>query len=394
MAGRYERAGDHWSANDHRPSALGAPVGLLTLMYGLRRDGKYACGAGGLAASLPRQVGKIFTFGTAAFLDCLLTPGLKVLWTAHRSRTSDETFASMQTLAHDAKLARYVATIRRANGQQEIGFHNESRILFGAREQGFGRGFDGIDQIVFDEAQILTERALDDMVPATNTAANPLIVMIGTPPKPGDPAEIFRDKRRTALAGADKDLLYVEFSAPRGSDLDDREAWTAANPSYPQRTSETAIARMRAMLSDDSFRREALGIWDKTDIAHAIDPQQWEQAGVSERRDGGAAGRRGGLVRGRHAAGPCERGYRRVHAIRGQDRPHRTRTLREHRTERPRMGGRLDRRTMVPHLQRRHRLAVSGHRARAGSQTAWRTGHHDQLHRYGAGMRPVRRHVA
>ncbi|MEF2737090.1 MAG: terminase family protein, partial [Bifidobacterium choerinum] len=263
-------------------------MGLLTLMYGLRRDGKYACGAGGLAASLPRQVGKTFTFGTAAFLDCLLTTGLKVLWTAHRSRTSDETFASMQTLAHDAKLARYVATIRRANGQQEIGFHNGSRILFGAREQGFGRGFDGIDQIVFDEAQILTERALDDMVPATNTAANPLIVMIGTPPKPGDPAEIFRDKRRTALAGADKDLLYVEFSAPRGSDLDDREAWTAANPSYPQRTSETAIARMRAMLSDDSFRREALGIWDKTDIAHAIDPQQWEQAGVSERRDGGA----------------------------------------------------------------------------------------------------------
>ena len=29
-------------------------------------------------------------------------------------------------------------------------------------------------------------------------------------------------------------------------------------------------------------------MWDKTDIAHAIDPQQWEQAGVSERRDGGA----------------------------------------------------------------------------------------------------------
>ncbi len=194
----------------------------------------------------------------------------------------------MQTLAHDATFARYVENIRRANGQQEIGFRNGSRILFGAREQGFGRGFDGIDQIVFDEAQILTERALDDMVPSTNTAANPLIVMIGTPPKPGDPSEIFQGKRQTALAGTDRDLLYVEFSAPRGSSLDDRDAWAAANPSYPQRTSETAIARMRAMLSDDSFRREALGIWDKTDIKHAIDPQQWEQAGVDERRDGGA----------------------------------------------------------------------------------------------------------
>jgi len=72
----------------------------------------------------------------------------------------------------------------RKNGQQEITFTNGSRILFGAREGGFGRGFAGVDILVFDEAQILGQKALDDMVPAVNTAPNPLVIRLGTPPRP------------------------------------------------------------------------------------------------------------------------------------------------------------------------------------------------------------------
>ena len=33
-----------------------------------------------------------------------------------------------------------------------------------------------------DEAQILTEKAMEDMVPATNAAPNGLVLMMGTPP--------------------------------------------------------------------------------------------------------------------------------------------------------------------------------------------------------------------
>lgn len=65
---------------------------------------------------------------------------------------------------------------RRANGQQEIVFINGSCIMFGARKNGFGRGFDSVDIEVFNEAQILTERALGDMIPTTNAAHDPLIV--------------------------------------------------------------------------------------------------------------------------------------------------------------------------------------------------------------------------
>ena len=110
---------------------------------------------------------------------------------------------------------------------------------------------------MFDEAQILTEQAISDMVPATNTSPNALVLYIGTPPRPADPGEAFTERRRQALAGED-DMLYVEFSADRDADSDDRAQWRKANPSFPRRTSETSMLRMQRQLGKDSFRREAL----------------------------------------------------------------------------------------------------------------------------------------
>lgn len=256
--------------------------GLLYLMLGKREDGLYACGEGGAVISICRQVGKTFTIGSAVFILCAMQPNLKVLWTAHRTRTSDETFQSMCGFAKNKLMARHVEHIRRANGQQEIAFRNGSRIMFGAREQGFGRGFDAVDVEIFDEAQILTVKALNDMIPATNVSPNPLIVFMGTPPQPGDPSETFADKRRDGLKHTDG-MLYVEFSADPDCDPDDREQWAKANPSFPKRTSETAILRMRKLLGDDdSFRRESLGIWDAENSISAIDPQQWEAGNIEQ----------------------------------------------------------------------------------------------------------------
>lgn len=130
---------------------------------------------------------------------------------------------------------------------------------------------------MFDEAQILTEQAISDMVPATNTSPNALVLYIGTPPRPADPGEAFTERRRQALAGED-DMLYVEFSADRDADSDDRAQWRKANPSFPRRTSETSMLRMQRQLGKDSFRREALGIWDETTTSQAINPQQWAKA--------------------------------------------------------------------------------------------------------------------
>ena len=99
--------------------------GFLWLLFAKNAEGKYACGADGAVLSSCRQI-----------------------WTAHHTRTSDETFADMCEMEHNPVLGRYVERIRRANGQQEITFTSGSRIMFGARENGFGRGLHSVDVAV------------------------------------------------------------------------------------------------------------------------------------------------------------------------------------------------------------------------------------------------------
>ncbi|MDU0349719.1 terminase, partial [Actinomyces sp. MRS3W] len=242
-----------------------------------REDGQYAAGVGGVQLSMPRQVGKTYTLGAITFALATLYPDLLMLWTAHRSRTADETFESMRGLALREQTAPFVERVRQANGQQSIHFHNGSRLLFGARESGFGRGFAKVDILIFDEAQILTERALDDMIPSTNAAPNALVLRAGTPPKPTDPSEPFAEFRRSALAGDLTDGLYVELGADDEAAVDDRRQWRKANPSYPRRTPESSILRMKRQLGAVSFRREGLGIWDRDTItATAIDEADWK----------------------------------------------------------------------------------------------------------------------
>lgn len=261
--------------------------GLGRAILAKRADGLYAAGIGGVFISICRQVGKTFTIGSMVVMLCILFPNLKVLWTAHRTRTASETFKSMQGMVNRKSIAPFVKNVRMANGEQEIEFGNGSRIMFGARESGFGRGFDEVDLLVFDECQILTEKALDDMIPATNAAPNALVLYMGTPPKPTDPAEVFKARRREALSGVAEDMVFVEVSADADADVEDRSQWRKANPSFPHRTGENAILRMKRQLGDESFRREGLGIWDDdTPGSRLISASEWKKSAAAPPVDG------------------------------------------------------------------------------------------------------------
>lgn len=361
--------------------------GFLWLLFAKNTEGKYACGADGAVLSSCRQIGKTFTVGTALFLKAILTPNLKAIWTAHHTRTSDETFADMCEMEHNPVLGRYVERIRRANGQQEITFTSGSRIMFGARENGFGRGLHSVDVAVFDEAQILTVRAMDNMIPVLNTSPNPLVVYMGNPPKPGDQCDAFTEKRMHAL-NHDGNLLYVELAADKDADSDDREQWAKANPSYPKRTSEQAIMRMRNNLSDDSFRREALGIWDETATAYAISPDLWQAAAVDDVPEGGTVSfgidmppDRSVLTIGaalRYADGFGHRpdGEHQGRAAGGNH-----------------VGRGLARRTLAEDRQRGHRRAVARHEPAAGTEESTCEGHGHEHAGDGPSMRPVPRHA-
>lgn len=263
--------------------------GAHTVTLGKRADGKYAATVGGVVWSIARQVGKTYAIALLLVILCILFPGYKVVWTAHHARTSTSAFRTMQGLCRRKKVAPHVLSIRQGNGEQEITFRNGSSIMFGARAQGFGRGFDAIDAMVFDEAQILPEKALEDMVAATNQARHihgALIFYLGTPPRPTDPSEAFTKKRSKALQEPEPgelvratrgDTIYIEMSADANGDPDDRKQWLKANPSYPTRTPEESMLRLRDNLAtDEAWWREGLGRWDEKDAdAQVINLKRW-----------------------------------------------------------------------------------------------------------------------
>lgn len=279
--------------------------GLGQVILGLREDGTFAATVGGITLSIPRQVAKTFIVMCIVVALCTLFPNLTVLWTAHRTRTATSTFQKIKAMctrpavrAHLRAGTNQGTAIRDANGEQEIPFANGSRILFGAREQGFGRGFDEVDIEVFDEAQILTIKALEDMVAATNQSRwdrGALLFYMGTPPRPEDPGEMFAARRAEALAAKDGrpdfgeavavgDAVYVECSAdarvgqPGGPSLDDPHQVELSNPSFPHRTPPVSVARLRKNLPhDDAWRREGLGVWDTSARSHIIPPAAWNE---------------------------------------------------------------------------------------------------------------------
>ena len=256
-----------WGPVRRRCEALGVGFdpwqdGAGRLILAKRADGRYAATVGGVGVSAPRQVGKTYLVGGMTFALCIDQPDLTVIWTSHHARTAAETFLAMQGFARRPQIAPHIRAVYRGSGDEEVRFRNGSRILFGARERGFGRGFAGVDVLVCDEAQILTDKALDNLLATMNTAPNALPLFMGTPPTPTDPSEAFRRMRSDALSGESDDILWIEFGADDDADADDREQWAKANPSFPHRTPETSMLRLRRKLTTDSWMREGLGVWD------------------------------------------------------------------------------------------------------------------------------------
>lgn len=250
------------------------------------------------AMSLPRQVGKTYLVGCIAFALCLTQPGTVVIWTAHRGRTASETFRAMKAKAKTPELAAFIdqrvkgGGIRSSNGEQEIEFLNGSRILFGARESGFGVGFANVGMLVIDEVQRADVKTMDDLLPTTNAAENPLVLCMGTPPRPTDNGEVFALLRQGALTGESDDVLYVELGASGRFELsDDEEFWRQlrrVNPAFPHRVGERAILRNKKGLGTDSVYREVFGLWDElTKQFSPINGPLWRDAAdVGPSREG------------------------------------------------------------------------------------------------------------
>lgn len=246
-----------------------------------------ACDVMGVTLSISRQAGKTWGVMVGLIAICLARPGTLVVWSSHHDRTSSETLTKIAGIVEKPAIrpkmrAQYPVVF--TDDSRGVHFANGSRILFGARSAGFGRGFSEVDIQVYDECQNLKESALTDMLAAMNVSDIGLAFFMGTPPRPQEIQlgvhDAFKRRRDKALEPKKRRPfkgVYVEFSPDSPdevvADIDAPRFWdtlSEANPSYGFRVGKSAIERLVENMSPEDVKREVFGIWDKTNETLAV----------------------------------------------------------------------------------------------------------------------------
>src|ERR1700761_8129555 len=222
---------------------------IWEVALGLREDLTLCCDVMGVTLSIARQAGKTWGIMVGLIAICLSRPGTTVVWSSHHDRTSSETLSKIAGIVEKPAIRpkmRAQHPVVYTDDNRGVHFANGSRILFGARSSGFGRGFSEVDIQVYDECQNLRESALTDMLAAMNVSEIGLAFFMGTPPRPQEIAlgvhESFKRRRDKALEPKKRRPfkgVYVEFSPDEPetvvADIDAPGFWDSlseSNPSY------------------------------------------------------------------------------------------------------------------------------------------------------------------
>lgn len=254
--------------------------GIVSGLTARGSDGLLVAKRAGL--SVPRQNGKN---GALEVLELgqMVVLGRRVLHTAHEVKTGRKAFVRLASFFEENdELAALVKSIRKVNGQEQILLTNGGSCEFIARSKSSGRGFT-VDTLVLDEAQELTDEALEALLPTVSAgpAGDPQIIMTGTPPEPNSAyGEVFRRTHDAAHEGTDPTLWWAEWAvqAADGVDIDpdDEGLWFAANPALGTRMSIGTVRAERAAMADASFRRERLGMWEQERTARVLPLEDWQ----------------------------------------------------------------------------------------------------------------------
>ncbi|HWH28811.1 MAG TPA: hypothetical protein VNU26_07590 [Mycobacteriales bacterium] len=250
---------------------------VLRSWLGLRADGRYAATRTGLA--VPRQNGKNAVLEIRELFGMVVL-GEKFLHTAHEVKTARKAFLRIASFFENDRLypelAGLAKEIRKTNGQEAVVLTNGGSVEFIARSKGSGRGFT-VDVLVMDEAQELSDEALEALLPTISSAplGNPQQILTGTPPGPRANGEIFSRMRNEGLEGKAERLSWHEWSCEADADLDDPLNLALANPALGRRLQYEVCEAERGTMSDAGFGRERLGMWDEAATNRVISAGTW-----------------------------------------------------------------------------------------------------------------------
>lgn len=224
-----------------------------------------------------------------------------IVHTAHQFKTAREAFLKLRrVITSSAVLMGEITRISTAHGEEGFELANGNRLLYLARSANSGVGFT-VDVLICDEAQQMSQAALDALLPTMSAVENTQIIFTGTVPDELNDSEVWEGVRDRGRSGSDPRTGWIEFS-PEGSDdpdvadkidISDERNWVASNPGLgyrPGLTRETVEDEI-SRLSPDSVRRLRLSVWPSRRPVEAVklsefDLEVWkhharEDAGVT-----------------------------------------------------------------------------------------------------------------
>lgn len=226
--------------------------------------------------------------------DLFLFGADRIVWTAHRFKTSRDAFADFDAMiARTPELSRRVKKVTYGTGEECIELMSGATLEFLARSRGGGRGLGG-KRLVLDEALFLSAEAMGALIPTLSARENPQI-NYGSSAGVGS-SDHLRHLRNRGRAGGDPSLIWVEYCAPggwsepgcaagdkclhsvgtEGCSLDDEALWAAANHTLGRRISYDYVRSERRALPPTEFGRERLGWFDEVDSESSpVDLTKW-----------------------------------------------------------------------------------------------------------------------
>ena len=245
---------------------------VLEEFLGFQKSGRWSAFEAALVC--PRQSGKGAILEARALAGLFLLDDRLILHSAHQFKTSREAFRRViGYIENTPSLKSRVKNVRTSHGEEGIELKNGQRLQFVARSRTSGRGFTA-DCVILDECQVLDAEDIAALLPTLSTRPNPQVIYTGTV---DDAATQLRGLRDRAMAGGDRSLCYLEWSAPDDADSADPKVWAQANPALGIRISEEFIGReYAAMVNDlDWFKQERLSIWPKRAPDGVFDESVW-----------------------------------------------------------------------------------------------------------------------
>lgn len=237
--------------------------------------------------AVPRQNGKNAVIEALTLFETVVL-GRKVLHTAHEVKTAKKAFRRIVELLTGRNappdIKAMVASVRSTNGQEAVHLKNGGSVEFIARTRGSGRGFT-VDTIILDEAQDLSDEALEALKPtiSASPSGDSHQIFTGTPPGPRMAGEVFTRAYEAAHEKVSRNTAWSEWAVDRDDDPSDENLWFRVNPALGVRLHADNVLDEFQSLSSEAFLRERLGAWgvEKAGIS-VVDPEDWAACQASE----------------------------------------------------------------------------------------------------------------